>query len=120
MLRYASMDHLNFGTTPIQRSNLIKYLGGHLDACLTFEEHVKQKCKAAMLNFIKIKAIRPSLTTSACHTLVLMLCISHLDYTNALLYGMTKKLKSRYQRIQNMCAKLILNKKKYDSATECL
>ena len=59
-----------------------------------------------MLNFIKIKAIRPSLTTAACHTLVLKLCISHLDYTNALLYGMTKKLKSRYQRIQNMCAKL--------------
>ena len=105
MLRYASTDHLNFCTTPIQRSNLIKYLGGHLDAGLTFKEHVKQKCKAAMLNFIKIKAIRPSLTIAACHTLVLMLCISHLDYANALLYGMTKKLKSRYQRIQNMCAK---------------
>ena len=73
-----------------------------------------------MLNFIKIKAIRPSLTASACHTLVLMLCISHLDYANALLYGMTKKLKSKYQRIQNMCAKLVLNKKKYDSATKCL
>ena len=73
-----------------------------------------------MLNFIKIKAIRPSLTVSACHTLVLMLCISHLDNANALLYGMTKKLKSKYQRIQNMCAKLVLNKKKYDSATKCL
>ena len=105
---------------PIQRSNLIKYLGGHLDTSLTFKEHVKQKCKAAMLNFIKIKAIRPSLTAAACHTLVLMLCISHLEYANALLYGMTKKLKSRYQRIQNRCAKLVLNKQKYDSATECL
>ena len=73
-----------------------------------------------MLNFIKIKAIRPSLTTSACHTLVLMLCISHLDYANALLYEMTKKLKSKYQRIQNMCAKLVLNKQKYDSATKCI
>ena len=106
MLKHTGTDHLNFGTTPIQRSNLIKYLGGHLVASLTFEEHVKQKCKEAMLNFIKIKAIRPSLTTVACHTLVLMLCISPLDYTNALLCGMTKRLKSRYQRIQNMCAKL--------------
>ena len=120
MLRHASTDHLNFGTTPIQRNNLIKYLGGYLDTGLTFKEHVKQKCKAAMLNFIKIKAIRPSLTTAACHSLVLMLCISHLNYANALLYGMTKNLKSRYQKIQNMCAKLILNKKKYNSATECL
>ena len=73
-----------------------------------------------MLNFIKIKALRPSLTTAAHHTLVLMLCISHLDYVNALLYGMTKKLKLKYQRIQNMCAKLVLNKQKYDSATKCL
>ena len=48
-----------------------------------------------------------------------MLCISHLDYANALLYRMTKKLKSKYQRIQDMCAKLVLNKQKYDSATKC-
>ena len=57
---------------------------------------------------------------AACHTLVMMLCISHLDYANALLYGMTKKLKSKYQRIKNMCAKLVLNKHKYESATDCL
>ena len=93
MLKHADTSHLNFGTTPIQWSNLIKYLGGHLDSCLIFEEHVKQKCKATMLNFIKIKAIRPSLTTAPCHTLVLMLCISHLDYANALLYGMPKNTK---------------------------
>ena len=56
----------------------------------------------------------------ACCTLVLMLCISYLDYSNALLYGITKKLLQKYQRIQNICAKLVLNKCKYDSATECL
>ena len=120
MLTHADTLHLNFGTAPTQQTNLIKYLSGHLDSCLIFEEHVKQKFKAAMLNFIKIKAIRPSLTAAACHTLVLMLCISHLDYADALLYGMTKKLKSKYQRIQNMCAKLVLNKKRYDSTTNCL
>ena len=114
------LTHLNFSTTLIQCSRLIKYLGGHLDSCLTFQEHVKQKCKAAMLNFTKIKAIRPSLTAATCHTLVLMLYISHLDYANALLYGVTKKLTYEYQRIQNMCAKLVPNKCKYDSATECL
>ena len=49
-----------------------------------------------------------------------MLCICHLDYVNALLYGMTKKLKSKYQRIQNMCAQTGSNKQKYNSATNCL
>ena len=120
MLKYANTSHLNFGTSHIQWSRLVKYLGGHIDSCFTFKEHVKQKSKAAMLNFTKIKAVRPSLIAAACHTLVLMLCITLLDYSNALLYGITKKLLQKYQRIQNMCTKLVLNKCKYDSATECL
>ena len=73
-----------------------------------------------MLNFTKIKVIRPSLNATTCITLVLMLCISHLDYSNATLYRITKKLLQKCQRIQNMCAKFLLNKHKYDSATECL
>ena len=43
MLKYANTSHLNFGTTPIQWSKLVRYLGGYLDSCLTFEEHVKTK-----------------------------------------------------------------------------
>ena len=38
----------------------------------------------------------------------------------ALLYGITKKLLQKSKRIQNECAKLVLNKCKYESATECL
>ena len=120
MLKHANTSHLNLGSSPIQQSRLIKHLGEHLDSCLTFKEHVKQKSKAAMLNFTKIKAIRPSLNAAACHALVLMPCISYLECSNALLYGITKKLLQRYQGIQNMYAKLVLNKCKYDSATECL
>ena len=45
MLKHANTSHLNFGSSPIQQSRLVKYQGGHLDPCLTFEEHVKQKQK---------------------------------------------------------------------------
>ena len=38
----------------IPMSYSIQYLGGYLDTNLTFSEHVKQKVKAAMANFIKI------------------------------------------------------------------
>ena len=51
---------------------------------------------------------------------LLMLCMSHLDYLNAVLYGIPNKILNKYQRIQNMCAKLALGKSKYDSSTECL
>ena len=47
-VKHANTSHLNLGSSPIQQSRLVKYLGGHLDSHLTFIEHVKQKSKAAM------------------------------------------------------------------------
>ena len=74
----------------------------------------------AMANFIKIKSICKYITKEACTTLVLMLCMSHLDYSNALLYGLLNKTIKRYQVIQNICAKLVLGRPKYSSSTKAL
>ena len=49
-----------------------------------------------------------------------MLFILHMDYTNTMLYGTTKKVLNKYQTLQNMCAKLVLGKSKYDSASQIL
>ena len=56
----------------------------------------------------------------ACITLVLGLCISHLDYANALYYRLPDKTISHLQMVQSMCAKLTLRKSKYDSTTDAL
>ena len=69
----------------IQICNIIRYLGGFLDQSLTFNNNISQKIKAAMGNFPLIKSVRKYLSKDACATLALMLCISHLDYGNALL-----------------------------------
>ena len=98
----------------------IQYLGGYLDTNLTFNEHVKQNFKAAMANFVKIWSIRKYVSVSICTTLVLMLCILHIDYANAMPYGTTKKELNKYQILQNMCTKLVLGKSKYDSASQTL
>ena len=42
--------------------------------------------------------------------------MSHLDYGNSLLVGVPKCTIKPMQRIQNMCAKLILERSKYDSS----
>ena len=68
-----------------------------MDQSLNFKEHVKQKAKKAMSNLVKIRPIRRYLSTEACTTLVLMLCITHLDYGNALLYGLPKKTVGKHQ-----------------------
>ena len=57
MLKHANTSHLNFGSIPIQQSRLVMYLGGKPDSCLIFGKHVKQKSKAAMLNFTEIKTV---------------------------------------------------------------
>ena len=67
---------ININAEPIERSNTTKYLGAYLDSKLDFKEHIKAKCKAAVLNIYKIRV---------CNKLMMALVLSHLDYTNSLL-----------------------------------
>ena len=46
--------------------------------------------------------------------------MSHLDYSNAIFSGLPDKDMAKLQRIQNACAKLVLQKDKLASSTECL
>jgi hypothetical protein len=98
----------------------IRYLGAFLDETLNFKEHVKRKCKSAMFNYFKIKSIRKFLTKEATEILVLSLVISHLDYCNVILYGISQAEIGKLQRIQNMCAKLVLNRNMQDSSKQAL
>ena len=78
-----------------------------------------QKVQKVMTNLIKICAIQKCLTVQMCTTLVVMLCIN-LDYANAILYGLPKSTPGKYQTIQNMCAKLVLSRKKYSNSSLAL
>ena len=73
-----------------------------------------------MYNLHKIHQLRHTLTQEAANTLALGIVISNLDYANAILFGLPDVVISRYQWIQNMAAKTVLNCSKYDSATEAL
>ena len=104
----------------IPRTNLIRYLGVWLDAGLNYKHHIKKKCQASMANFIRIRSIRHLIDSDTTAGLCLSLCISHLDYCNSLLYGIPQSSLKKMQRVQNMCARLVLRKNKKDSATACL
>jgi len=73
-----------------------------------------------MINFLRIKRIRQYLTKQATEILVLSLVISHLDYCNAILYGIADHELTKLQRIQNMCAKMVLQRRKFDSSKQAL
>ena len=113
-------SHVTVSGSTIPRSPSVKYLGVKLDENLNLKEQILTKCKTAIANFVRICNIQKYLTTDACSTLILGLCISHLDYANALYYGLPDKTISHLQTVQSMCAKFTLRKSKYDSTTEVL
>ena len=53
-------------------------------------------------------------------TLVQGLVLSHLDYANAIFIGISKRSIQRMQNVQNMAAKLVLNRDKWSSSKESL
>ena len=95
---------------PIVRQSCIKYLGTDIDASLSFTIFITNKCKKAMANLKRIQALRKSLTKSTCHQLVVTLVITHLDYANAILYGITETNLKQLQRIQDLAARVVCNK----------
>ena len=57
---------------------------------------------------------------SASNKLIVLLVISHLDYANTLLGGIPKCSIDQLQQVQNIAAKIVLGKGRYNSSTRSL
>ena len=115
-----STKNINACSNIVEGSDQIRLLGTWLDAGLTFKHQIHMKCCMAMFNLQKIRQIRQVLTMGVCWTLVFGLVTSHLDYPNALYIGLPDCDIVKLQCVQNAATKLVINKTKYDSATEAL
>ena len=104
----------------IKCTECIRYLGGFLDANLSYKEHISRKCKTGSHNLYKIHSIRKYLTQKACEIVVNGLVTLQIDYVNGMLLNVPDVTLKLYQRLQNMSAKVILNTNKYASPTESL
>ena len=96
------ITHLNVNGELLERAPHIKCLGAWLDAQLSFKEHTTKKCQRAIINYLCIRNICHLLTDSACETLLLSLCVSHLDYGNTLLYGLPATTK-KFRKFRHVC-----------------
>ena len=97
---------MNVNEEVIKRTGITRYLGVYLDSELNFREHIKMKCKAVMINLLKVKATRKFLTKEACAKLSISLVLSHLKCANSLLVGLPQVSLDQLQRVQNIVAKL--------------
>ena len=119
-LQKCTTESLKVNNDIVPTSETIKYLGTWLDQHLSFKTHIKKKCQTAMMNLQRIKAIHHMLSQEACHQLMLGLVMSHLDYINAILINLPQREIQKLQRIQNMAAKIVLCKSKYERSHESL
>ena len=115
-----SVFTLDICGTIIHDVSSVKNLGVHFDRALDMQKQVGTTAKACSAQIRAIGRIRPYITTEACKSLVCSLVTSRLDYGNALLYGINGSVLSRLQRVQNMAARLVTRKRKYDHITAIL
>ena len=115
-----TLDTIYVAGDLIVRCHLIKYLGVRIDSKVNFKHHVTKKCQCAMMNFKRIQSIRHLLNNKTTESLCLSLCVSHLDYCNTVLCGLPMVTLNKLQKVQNMCAHLVLRKHTRDCATDYL
>ena len=114
------MYNINICRDQVSRCDKIKLLGIWLDCNLNFKHHINMKCRTAILNIQKLKHIINVLTPEAARLIVHRMVTSHLDYANALYYGLLENSIKKLQTVQIMAAKVILGKKRSDSSRDCL
>ena len=110
---------ININGVPVQRADVIRYLGAWMDKHLSLKHHVKLKYRAVMFNLIRIKQLRSYLTEATCNILVMSLVMSHIDYANSILMNLPEHVLGQMQGVQDMAAKIVMGKSKYDSSTQC-
>ena len=82
--------------------------------------HIGKICSKAFHGLYNIKQIRKFLTTQSTKTLIHAFVSSHLDYCNALLFGLPKYQLDRLQELQNAAARVIFRIAKFDPITPAL
>ena len=91
MIKKITRTNITVCNDTISSSSCIKLLGSYLDQSLTMSTHITKKCSLPMWNLSRIRCIKNCLDIDSLKTTVQALCISHLDYNNALLYGLPTK-----------------------------
>jgi hypothetical protein len=106
-LQKLETNSITVNKTEIKAVDKVRNLGVMFDKTMNMELQVRSMCKKAYYNIKNIAHIRKSLSKEDTKTAVHALVTPHLDYGNALLYGVNKKLLEKLQVVQNSAARLI-------------
>ena len=110
-------NHIQIANANIQSAHSARNLGIVLDENMTMAKQVQKICQSAYFQIRNITAIRKILSDDTASILVHALITSCLDNGNALLYGISNALLDKLQRTQNVAARILSKKRKYDHIT---
>jgi hypothetical protein len=104
----------------IRFSNEVKNVGVWLDKNLTMDKHINQTVSHCYKILKDIGRIRKCLQQTHIERLIHAMISSRIDQNNSLYINISKENMYKLQKLQNAAAKLILGRRKRDSATEAL
>ena len=115
-----AVESISVGGELVEVSSAVKYLGVWLDNTLDMKKFISDRCRIASLKLYNIRKIKKYLCRESLTRLVNALVLSHLDYSNALLFGLPESTIRPMQNIQNSAARLILGLSKFEHITPAL
>ena len=103
--------------SPVQK---VRNLGVIFDENLSMKDHVGNVCKKGFYQLYRLRQVRKYFNRNTFEGLVHAFVTSHIDYGNAMLFGLPDVTIKKLERLQHAAARLILNRSWRDSAKEML
>jgi hypothetical protein len=98
---------LKIGEDTITPKPVVRNLGGNFDYSLSMDKQVSAVVQKMYYNIRRIAKVRHHLTQETCAKAINATVISHLDYHNGLLLGISEQAIHRLQVAQNSAARLL-------------
>ena len=98
----------------------MKNVGVYLDKNLSLDKHINTITSHCYKILKDIGSIRNSLMLIHLERLVHAVISTRLDYCNSLFINISKKNLNKLQKLQNAAARLVLGRRRRDSASEAL
>ncbi len=111
---------IKIGDAIIHCNDSARNIGVIFDSHMSMEKQVSSITKQAFFHLRNISKIRAYLSSEALETVCHAFITSRLDNGNAILYGISKKLLSRLQYVQNSTARMITSTRKFEHITPIL
>ena len=111
---------LKIGDTIITSARKCRNLGVIFDSAMNMKDHITTVCRSSFFQLRNIGAVRKYLTDEACAQLIHAFVTSRIDYCNSLLANLPSCQYAKLQKIQNVAARILTCKKKFDHITPIL